>query len=1124
MKRRRDQELTKSIPYLYHSFPVWEHAEPEDDGEGICDLFKEINAVIEEEAEPAGFRDAEPGEMLKNWTSAPILMSRTFGNVSYKPANVMSCHELNEQNEANDDEADDYDEENGEPDYVVEEFRQFENQHKPNLEETETVNLGDSECVKEVKISTHLNETQKESLIHLLAEYSDVFVWEVGDMQGLSTDVVSHKLPINPGFEPVKQKTRKFKPELSLKIKEEITKQIESRDLNMASPKDNFPLPNIHILIDNCAKHEMQSFVDCYAGYHQILIDEEDAEKTAFITPWGVYHYRVMPFGLKNAGATYMRAMTTIFHDMIHKEIEVYVDDSAEEVLSSTLPRSKQFRIKAIQELPPPKTRKKVMSFLGRLNYISRFIAQSTVVCEPIFKLLKKDAPIKWTEECQTAFDAIKSYLSNPPVLVPPREGSPLLLYLSVSDNAFGCVLGQHDETGKKEKAIYYISKKFTPYESRYTLLERTCCALTWLAQKLRHYLSSYTTYLISRMDPLKYIFQKVMPTGKLAKWQMLLSEFDIVYVTQKAIKAQALADHLVENPVDEEYEPLKMYFHDEEVSFVGEDISEAYPGWRLFFDGAVNHQGKGVGAVLVSESGQHYPMAAKLRFNCTNNMAEYEACILGLKMAVDINVYELLVIGDSDLLIHQVQGESAVKNPKIVPYVQYVQNLCKRFRKIEFRHTPRIQNELADALATIASMIKHPDIDYIDPLDIDLKEHPVHCSHVESEPDGLPWYLDIKRYLESGAYPEDATSNQKKSIRRMAFNFFLNGEVLYRRTLDLGFLRCVDAAEAVRLIEQIHAGVCGTYMNGLTLARKVLRAGYFWMTMENESWGMDVIGPIEPATSNGHRFILVAIDYFTKWVEAASYKSVTKKVVADFVRNNLICRFGVPESIITDNGANLNSHLMKEICEQFKIIHRRSTAYRPQMNGARGWHEMLPYALLGYRTTVRTSTGATQYLLVYGTEAVVPIEVEIPSLRIIQEAELSNAEWVSKRIDQLALIDEKRMVAVFHGQLYRQRMTRAFHKRVYSFASKSAEFFRLMNTEKEKTISKAGDFIESKKHFISLCQDACEWVCLFQAIPQYMKFTKCLARSKGESKGNLSEDFTIAIRRRYLHCVIKAR
>ena len=121
---------------------------------------------------------------------------------------------------------------------------------------------------------------------------------------------------------------------------------------------------------------------------------------------------------------------------------------------------------------------------------------------------------------------------------------------------------------------MYYISKRFTPYKYRYTLLERACCALTWLAQKLGHYLSSYTTYLISRTDPLKYIFQKAMPIGKLAKWQMLLSEFDIVCVTLKAIKAQALADHLVENPVDEEDENVKTYFHDEEVLLVGEDIS----------------------------------------------------------------------------------------------------------------------------------------------------------------------------------------------------------------------------------------------------------------------------------------------------------------------------------------------------------------------------------------------------------------------------------------------------------------------------------------------------------------------------------------------------------------------
>ncbi|XP_070049215.1 uncharacterized protein [Nicotiana tomentosiformis] len=157
-----------------------------------------------------------------------------------------------------------------------------------------------------------------------------------------------------------------------------------------------------------------------------------------------------------------------------------------------------------------------------------------------------------------------------------------------------------------------------------------------------------------------------------------------------------------------------------------------------------------------------------------------------------------------------------------------------------------------------------------------------------------------------------------------------------------------------------------------------------------------------------------------------------------------------VPESIITDSAANLNSDLMKAMYENFKIKHKNFTAYRPQMNGAmeaanknikkllkkmvdnhKQWHKRLPFALLGYQTTVCMSTGATPYLLVYGMDSVIPAEVEIPSLRIIQEAELSDAEWVRSRYEQLALIDGKRMNAVCHGQLYQNRISRAFNKRV---------------------------------------------------------------------------------------------
>ena len=151
-----------------------------------------------------------------------------------------------------------------------------------------------------------------------------------------------------------------------------------------------------------------------------------------------------------------------------------------------------------------------------------------------------------------------------------------------------------------------------------------------------------------------------------------------------------------------------------------------------------------------------------------------------------------------------------------------------------------------------------------------------------------------------------------------------------------------------------------------------------------------------------------------------------------------------MPDKIITDNGSNLNNKMMKEMCSEFKIAHHNSSPYRPKMNGAveadnknikkiiqnmvvtyKDWHEMLPFALHGYRTSVRTSTGATPFSLVYGMEVMLLVEVEIPSLRVLMEAKLTDVEWVQSRYDQLNLIEEKRFTSMCHGQLYQQRMKR---------------------------------------------------------------------------------------------------
>ncbi|XP_059301786.1 uncharacterized protein LOC132053689 [Lycium ferocissimum] len=150
-----------------------------------------------------------------------------------------------------------------------------------------------------------------------------------------------------------------------------------------------------------------------------------------------------------------------------------------------------------------------------------------------------------------------------------------------------------------------------------------------------------------------EYDESTMMPEGLVEELEEL-EEKKKPNMAQKAIKGQAIANLLAERTVNDELELLRTFFPDEEVLAMEKELTEPYKGWRLFFDGAVNYKGSGIGAGLISETGQHYLMATKLNFSCTNNMAEYEACVLDLRMALDINILELLVIGDSDLLINQ--------------------------------------------------------------------------------------------------------------------------------------------------------------------------------------------------------------------------------------------------------------------------------------------------------------------------------------------------------------------------------------------------------------------------------------------------------------------------------------
>ncbi|KAJ9168484.1 hypothetical protein P3X46_020001 [Hevea brasiliensis] len=223
--------------------------------------------------------------------------------------------------------------------------------------------------------------------------------------------------------------------------------------------------------------------------------------------------------------------------------------------------------------------------------------------------------------------------------------------------------------------------------------------------------------------------------------------------MTRKAVKGSVIADLLAENPI-QDYEALDFEFPDEHINEV--DCEEEGPAdvWEMYFDGAVNLSGNGIGAVLISPDGKHFPIAVKLRFDCTNNVAEYEACVMGLQAAIEMKIRKLEVYGDSALIIYQVKGEWQTKDLKLIPYQKYLLELIKKFEEISFTHLSRDKNQFADALATLAVMDQIEEGQMIQTLKIKARSEPAYCFMIEEEPDGKPWYHDILVYIRTREFP----------------------------------------------------------------------------------------------------------------------------------------------------------------------------------------------------------------------------------------------------------------------------------------------------------------------------------------------------------------------------------
>ncbi|KAL0448150.1 UNVERIFIED_CONTAM: Polyprotein P3 [Sesamum latifolium] len=546
---------------------------------------------------------------------------------------------------------------------------------KATVDELREVNLGNTENPRPIYTSASLTQEEDGAYITLLHEFKDVFAWSYKKMPGLDPKVAVHHLSVKKGARPVKQGQRRFRPELIPLIETEVIKLIEVgfirevkypmwissivpvrnkngqirvcvdfRDLNNACPKDDFPLPIAELIIDATTGHEALSFMDGSFGYNQIRMAPADEELTVFRTPKGIYCYKVIPFGLKNAGATYQRAMQRIFDDMLHKNVEYYVDDlvvkskKREDHLydlrkvfeclrryQQKMNPSKcafgvtsgkflgfivrqwgieieQAKIDAILRMPEPRNIHELKSLQGKLAYLRRFISNLAGRCQPFSHLMKKDVPFEWDEACDKAFKSIKFYLMKPPVLVAPVHGRPLILYVAAQERSVGILLAQKNDEGK-ENALYYLSRTMTPNELKYSPIEKLCLALIFAIQKLKHYFQSHSIHRVSKANPLKYVMTKSVLSDSLTRWYLQLQQFEIAYVPQKAIKGQVLADFLADHPMPAEWE-LSDDLPDEDVLVI-----EITPPWKMYFDGASHKEGAGAGVVFVTSEGEVLPL-----------------------------------------------------------------------------------------------------------------------------------------------------------------------------------------------------------------------------------------------------------------------------------------------------------------------------------------------------------------------------------------------------------------------------------------------------------------------------------------------------------------------------------
>ncbi|XP_073119647.1 uncharacterized protein [Henckelia pumila] len=388
----------------------------------------------------------------------------------------------------------------------------------------------------------------------------------------------------------------------------------------------------------------------------------------------------------------------------------------------------------------------------------------------------------------------------------------------------------------------------------------------------------------------------------------------------------------------------------------------EAEGLWKVYVDGSSNNEGCGVGVFLISPRGDEIILAVRLDFRASNNEAEYEVVLIGLRAAKQAGAARVHLYSDSQLVDQQVNETYEVKNEKLKEYMRAIEEARGLFDEVMFEQISRESNEKADYLAKMASSLhKWKNREVVVQVELTPSTELTPLAQEESD-----WRKELLEYMENGELPKDPKNAYR--LKQRSLRFVMVEGVLYKRSFSRPLLKCLGPKKAHYVLKEIHEGCYGNHLGSYSLARKVLLAGYFWPTILKgaialvtsydscqrhsilqhqpaalmkgivaacpfDQWGMDIVGPFPPAPAQ-KKFLLVAIDYFSKWVEAEALARITEGEVLKFLWKNIVCRFGVPRKIISDNGRQFQGARVQAWCKEIKIQQHFTSVHYPQSNG----------------------------------------------------------------------------------------------------------------------------------------------------------------------------------------------